>query len=134
MYCLLKMLFSNFTEIWHLAIIYWAIMENRVMYNSKTALYGDSPKRCGDTYVQLLGVGTMGTFFSQENYGISKPFFTVTNWDIFLVSRNENSQKSLREGEGKEITNLFLQMKKMISHEKIFPWAEPKIQWVIFNQ
>ena len=57
---------------------------NRVVCNVLRELhFMGTPKRCGDTYVQLLGVGTMGTFFSQENYGISKPFFTVTNWDIF---------------------------------------------------
>ena len=28
--CLLKMLFSNFTEIWNLAIIYWAILMETV--------------------------------------------------------------------------------------------------------
>ena len=61
----------------------------------------------------------MGTFFSQENYGISKPFFTVTNWDIFLVSRKTKTLKNFKVKE-KEITNKpILQMKKMISHEKI---------------
>ena len=107
---------------------------NQLMYTSKTALYGDSPKRCGDTYVQLLGVGTMGTFFSQENYGISKPFFTVTNWDIFLVSRKTKTLKKFKVKE-KEITN------KPIStdEENDFSWKNflkqsPKTHGVIFNQ
>ena len=107
---------------------------NQLMYTSKTALYGDSPKRCGDTYVQLLGVGTMGTFFSQENYGISKPFFTVTNWDIFLVSRKTKTLKKFKVKE-KEITNkptYFYRWRKWFLMKK-FPLAEPHDTWSHFQ-
>ena len=70
--------------------------------------------KVGGWYVMLSIVLTEGarcsrtycwdTFFSQENYGISKPFFTVTNWDIFLVSRKTKTLKKFKVKE-KEITN-----------------------------
>ena len=84
----------------------------------------------GDTFIQLLGAGTGDILFPGKLWHFKAIFYgdKLRHFSSFDFEENENSQKSLSEGEGKEITNnLFLQMKKMISHEKYFLEQSPRL-------